>query len=39
MPKAWPIELSPLWWRDLALDAQSGAFTAWALWLDAWGLA
>jgi hypothetical protein len=35
----WPIELSPLWLRDIALDAQASAFALWALWLAAWGLA
>ncbi len=33
-----PIELSPLWLRDIALDAQASAFALWALWLAACGL-
>lgn len=39
MPREWPIEFSPLWLRDAAIDAEAGAFAAWAFWLAAWRLA
>ncbi len=35
----WPCELSPLAWRDAALEAETLAFAYWALWLAAWGRA
>lgn len=39
MPQQWPVELSPFYLRDCALDAQACAFACLALWLAAWGLA